>query len=205
MQGNISQIMGAVVDVEFSDGNLPNIMNALELTKTDGSKIVLEVAQHLGSSIVRTVAMDSTDGLVRGHQVIDTGDPISVPVGEATLGRLFDVIGNTIDGKDEIKNVSTLPIHRSAPKHEDLTTEAEDSIVFHCRFSMFRLRTNNNPLNGQLIFFTTPVPEENQGNYHHKNQKHHPKRCGLSPSIEGPCLLVQQNIECFRGNPGSTS
>ena len=125
MQGNITQIMGAVVDVEFSDGNLPKIMNALELTKADGNKIVLEVAQHLGSSIVRTVAMDSTDGLVRGHQVKDTGEPISVPVGKATLGRMFDVTGHTIDGKGNIKNVSKLPIHRLAPKHEDLTTEAE--------------------------------------------------------------------------------
>ncbi len=125
MQGNISQIMGAVVDVEFTDGNLPKIMNALELTRTDGSTIVLEVAQHLGDSVVRTVAMDSTDGLVRGHEVKDTGAPISVPVGENTLGRLFDVIGNTIDGKDALNNTKTLPIHRSAPKHEELSTEAE--------------------------------------------------------------------------------
>ena len=125
MQGNISQIMGAVVDVEFTDGNLPKIMNALELERTDGTKIVLEVAQHLGDSVVRTVAMDSTDGLVRGHKVKDTGIPISVPVGKATLGRLFDVIGNTIDGKEKLTNTQTLPIHRSAPKHEDLTTEAE--------------------------------------------------------------------------------
>ena len=125
MQGNISQIMGAVVDVEFSDGDLPKIMNALELEKSDGTKIVLEVAQHLGDSVVRTVAMDSTDGLVRGHKVKDTGIPISVPVGKATLGRLFDVTGNTIDGKEKLTNTQTLPIHRSAPKHEDLTTEAE--------------------------------------------------------------------------------
>ena len=125
MQGNISQIMGAVVDVEFADGDLPKIMNALELEKSDGTKIVLEVAQHLGDSVVRTVAMDSTDGLVRGHKVKDTGIPISVPVGKATLGRLFDVTGNTIDGKEKLTNTQTLPIHRSAPKHEDLTTEAE--------------------------------------------------------------------------------
>ena len=125
MQGNISQIMGAVVDVEFAGGDLPKIMNALELEKSDGTKIVLEVAQHLGDSVVRTVAMDSTDGLVRGHKVKDTGIPISVPVGEATLGRLFDVLGNTIDGKEKLTNTRTLPIHRSAPKHEDLTTEAE--------------------------------------------------------------------------------
>ena len=123
--GNISQIMGAVVDVEFTHGNLPKIMNALELEREDGSKIILEVAQHLGDSIVRTIAMDSTDGLIRGHKVMDTGEPISVPVGKNTLGRLFDVTGNTIDGKGEITNTVTLPIHRSAPKHEDLTTEAE--------------------------------------------------------------------------------
>ena len=112
MQGNISQIMGAVVDVEFTDGALPRIMNALELEKTDGSTIILEVAQHLGDSVVRTVAMDSTDGLVRGHQVKDTGAPISVPVGENTLGRLFDVIGNTIDGKEALKNIKDRSSHK---------------------------------------------------------------------------------------------
>ena len=97
MQGQISQIMGAVVDVEFTDGDLPKIMNALEIERNDGTNLILEVAQHLGDSTVRTVAMDSTDGLVRGHSVKDLGEPISVPVGEKVLGRLFDVIGNTID------------------------------------------------------------------------------------------------------------
>ena len=125
MQGKISQIMGAVVDVEFPEGNLPKIMNALKITKEDKNELVLEVAQHLGDSIVRTVAMDSTDGLVRGFPVEDSGEPISVPVGEKVLGRLFDVIGNTIDGKEQIVGGKKYPIHRPAPKLENLTTEAE--------------------------------------------------------------------------------
>jgi len=125
MQGKISQIMGAVVDVEFPDGNLPEILNALEIERNDTDNLILEVAQHLGESMVRTVAMDTTDGLVRGHTVKDLGEPISVPVGESVLGRLFDVIGNTIDGKDKISSDKKYPIHRPAPKHEDLTTEAE--------------------------------------------------------------------------------
>jgi len=125
MQGKISQIMGAVVDVEFSGGKLPEIMNALEIERDKTNNLILEVAQHLGESTVRTVAMDSTDGLVRGHVVKDLGKPISVPVGEKVLGRLFDVIGNTIDGKEKITDSKTYPIHRPAPKHEDLTTEAE--------------------------------------------------------------------------------
>ena len=125
MQGKISQIMGAVVDVEFSEGQLPEIMNALEIERQNEENLILEVAQHLGESTVRTVAMDSTDGLVRGHAVKDLGKPISVPVGDKVLGRLFDVIGNTIDGKEKLDNPKTYPIHRPAPKHEDLTTEAE--------------------------------------------------------------------------------
>ena len=125
MPGKISQIMGAVVDVEFSDGNLPRIMNALEIERTGNDNLILEVAQHLGESVVRTVAMDSTDGLIRGHAVKDLGEPISVPVGQEVLGRLFDVIGNTIDGKGKITTSKRYPIHRAAPKHEDLTTEAE--------------------------------------------------------------------------------
>jgi F-type H+-transporting ATPase subunit beta len=125
MPGKISQIMGAVVDVEFLDGNLPRIMNALEIERTGNDNLILEVAQHLGESVVRTVAMDSTDGLIRGHEVKDLGEPISVPVGQEVLGRLFDVIGNTIDGKGKITTSKRYPIHRAAPKHEDLTTEAE--------------------------------------------------------------------------------
>ena len=125
MQGNISQIMGAVVDVEFSDGALPKIMNALELTKDDGSKLILEVAQHLGDSIVRTVAMDSTDGLVRGYQVKDTGLPISVPVGDPTLGRLFNALGEPIDNQDEVKSEEKWPIHRDPPSFDQQATDVE--------------------------------------------------------------------------------
>ena len=125
MTGKISQIMGAVVDVVFKDGKLPEIMNALEVDRGDEGTLVLEVAQHLGDSMVRTVAMDSTDGLTRGVSVMDTGIPISVPVGPETLGRLFDVLGNTIDGKGEISTEKRNPIHRLAPKHEDLATSTE--------------------------------------------------------------------------------
>ena len=123
--GKISQIMGAVVDVTFEDGNLPEILNALNVDRGDEGNLVLEVAQHLGESTVRTVAMDSTDGLVRGISAKDTGNPISVPVGPETLGRLFDVTGNVIDGKGAVSADKEYPIHRSAPKHEDLSTSTE--------------------------------------------------------------------------------
>ena len=123
--GKVSQIMGAVVDVVFEDDQLPEFMNALEIDHGEEGKLVLETAQHLGDSTVRTVAMDSTDGLVRGKKVSDTGEPISMPVGPETLGRLFDVIGNTIDGKKEINTAKRNPIHRPAPKHEDLATSTE--------------------------------------------------------------------------------
>ena len=123
--GKISQIMGAVVDVTFEDGNLPEILNALNVDRGDEGNLVLEVAQHLGESTVRTVAMDSTDGLVRGISAKDTGNPISVPVGPETLRRLFDVTGNVIDGKGAVSADKEYPIHRSAPKHEDLSTSTE--------------------------------------------------------------------------------
>ena len=125
MTGKISQIMGAVVDVVFEDGHLPEILNALNVDRGDEGTLVLEVAQHLGDGVVRTVAMDSTDGLTRGVPVVDSGIPISVPVGQDTLGRLFDVLGNTIDGKGELKTEQTNPFHRPAPKHEELTTTTE--------------------------------------------------------------------------------
>ena len=125
VEGRISQIKSVVIDVLFEDGHLPEIMNALELTRDDGSKIVLEVAQHLGESTIRAVAMDSTDGLQRGHKVVDTGRPISVPVGENILGRMFDVLGEPIDNKPAPEVEKRLPIHREAPKQEDLTTSAE--------------------------------------------------------------------------------
>ena len=125
MTGKTSQIMGAVVDVAFEDGHLPEIMNALNVDRGDEGTLVLEVAQHLGDNMVRTVAMDTTDGLTRVVEVLDTGTPISVPVGQETLGRLFDVLGNTIDGKGDVGTDKKYPIHRSAPKHEDLSTSTE--------------------------------------------------------------------------------
>ena len=124
-EGRISQIKSVVIDVLFEDGHIPEIMNALELTRNDGSKIVLEVAQHLGESTIRAVAMDSTDGLQRGHKVVDTGRPISVPVGKNILGRMFDVLGEPIDNKPAPEVEKRLPIHREPPKQEDLTTSAE--------------------------------------------------------------------------------
>ena len=124
-EGRISQIKSVVIDVLFEDGHLPEIMNALELTRDDGSKIVLEVAQHLGESTIRAVAMDSTDGLQRGHKGVDTGSPISVPVGKNILGRMFDVLGEPIDNKPAPEVEKRLPIHREPPKQEDLTTSAE--------------------------------------------------------------------------------
>ena len=112
--GKVSQIIGPVVDVDFSgkDNPLPKIYDALEISKEDGTKLILEVQSHIGEETVRTVSMDSTDGLVRGHTVEDQGEPISVPVGEKTLGRLFDVLGNTIDQKGECKTEKRNPIHR---------------------------------------------------------------------------------------------
>ena len=123
--GKISQVMGAVVDVVFEDGHIPDIYNALNVDRGEDGMLVLEVAQHLGDSVVRAVAMDSTDGLIRGHDVQDTGIPISVPVGEKSLGRLFDVLGNTIDQKGECETEKRNPIHRPAPKHEDLATSTD--------------------------------------------------------------------------------
>jgi F-type H+-transporting ATPase subunit beta len=117
VKGRVSQVIGAVVDVEF-DGHLPNILNALETTN-GGNRLVLEVAQHLGENTVRTIAMDSTEGLTRGHEVTDTGTSISVPVGEATLGRIMNVIGEPIDEAGPIKAEATRGIHQPAPAFVD--------------------------------------------------------------------------------------
>ncbi len=124
-QGKIAQVIGPVVDVSFEEGNLPYIYNALHVKKEDQSKLVLEVAQHLGDRMVRTVAMDSTDGLVRGMPVEDTGQPITVPVGKEDLGRILNVIGDPIDEVGPIKTEKRYPIHREAPKFEDLETKSE--------------------------------------------------------------------------------
>ncbi len=121
--GRISQVIGAVVDVQF-DGDLPAILNALH-TQNGGNRLVLEVAQHLGENMVRTIAMDSTEGLVRGGEVTDTGAPINVPVGPETLGRLINVVGEAIDEGAPIKSKTTYPIHRPAPEYVDQSTESE--------------------------------------------------------------------------------
>ena len=121
--GKIAQVIGAVVDVEF-DGHLPDILNALE-TDNNGNRLVLEVAQHLGENTVRTIAMDSTEGLVRGHPVTDLGEPIMVPVGPETLGRIMNVIGEPIDERGPVKAKKTAPIHAPAPEFVDQSTEAE--------------------------------------------------------------------------------
>jgi F-type H+-transporting ATPase subunit beta len=121
--GKISQVMGAVVDVKF-DGKIPAILTALE-TDNNGNRLVLEVAQHLGENMVRTIAMDGTDGLVRGQEVTDTGAPIAVPVGPGTLGRILNVIGEPIDERGEVKAAHTAPIHREAPEFAEQSTETE--------------------------------------------------------------------------------
>jgi F-type H+-transporting ATPase subunit beta len=122
-EGTIRQIIGVVVDVDFSGSELPPINNALEIKRDNGKRLVLEVQQHLGENVVRTVAMDSTDGLVRGTTVADTGDPILVPVGEQVLGRLLNVIGDPIDGKEGFgPDAKRLPLHNEPPAHEDQVT-----------------------------------------------------------------------------------
>jgi F-type H+-transporting ATPase subunit beta len=147
--GKVIQITGPVIDVEFPPGDLPDIYNALEIKRPpqarrsasdaagsdgkgaksgsdgDADTLVVEVQQHLGNNWVRTVAMSTTDGLSRGLEAVDTGQPISVPVGEVTLGRVFDVLGQPIDGKGAVKAKETLPIHREAPAFEDMETEAQ--------------------------------------------------------------------------------
>jgi F-type H+-transporting ATPase subunit beta len=130
--GKVIQITGPVIDVEFPPGDLPDIYNALEIERPsdEGSEgaddtLVVEVQQHLGNNWVRAVAMSTTDGLARGLDAVDTGSPITVPVGEATLGRVFDVLGKPIDGKGEVKAANRLPIHRDPPSFEEMETEAQ--------------------------------------------------------------------------------
>ncbi|HSG06461.1 MAG TPA: F0F1 ATP synthase subunit beta, partial [Nitrospiria bacterium] len=130
--GKIVQVIGPVVDVEFPPGELPNIYNALrieqeadEKNRLPEIKLTLETAQHLGENRVRGVAMSSTDGLVRGMEVEDSGKPISVPVGKETLGRMVNVLGEPVDGQGAVQAKKTLPIHRPAPPLIDQVTKAE--------------------------------------------------------------------------------
>nr|WP_043897248.1 F0F1 ATP synthase subunit beta [Clostridioides difficile] len=123
--GKVVQIVGAVLDVKFdSEQSLPNLLNALVI-KLGDKEIVAEVAQHIGDDTVRCIAMSATDGLVRGMEVVDTGGPISVPVGDETLGRIFNVLGKPVDGKPAPKSAPKLPIHRPAPAYDELETTAE--------------------------------------------------------------------------------
>src|SRR6266568_3435722 len=121
--GRITQVIGAVVDVQFEE-NLPAILNALE-TNNHGNRLVLEVAQHLGESTVRTVAMDISEGLVRGQEVTDTGQPIAVPVGDGTLGRIINVVGDPVDEAGPVPHQERRAIHQNAPSYTEQSTEAE--------------------------------------------------------------------------------
>jgi F-type H+-transporting ATPase subunit beta len=130
-KGRVVNITGPVVDIEFERGQLPEILNAIRIEKKatkageQDIKLTVEAAVHLGDNLVRCVAMSTTDGLVRGTEAVDTGKPISVPVGAATLGRVFNVLGDPIDGNEEVDRTLTSPIHRSAPAFENLSTQAE--------------------------------------------------------------------------------
>ena len=123
--GKITQIIGAVLDVKYAGGKLPEINEAIKITRKDGSELVVEVAQHLGDDVVRCIAMGPTDGLVRGMDAVATGAAISVPVGENTLGRIFNVLGEPVDEKPAPTDVEYEPIHRKAPSFEEQATEAE--------------------------------------------------------------------------------
>ena len=125
--GSITQVIGPVVDVYFEEGgdNLPKIHDALEITRPNGQKLIIECQQHIGENTIRTIAMDSTDGLVRGMKVTPKGTPISVPIGEQIKGRLLNVTGDAIDGMDALKRVEEYPIHRMPPAYEDLATSKE--------------------------------------------------------------------------------
>ncbi|MCI9569350.1 MAG: F0F1 ATP synthase subunit beta [Lachnospiraceae bacterium] len=123
--GKITQVISAVLDIKFPQGGLPEINDAIEITRKDGGKLVVEVAQHLGDDTVRCIALGPTDGLVRGMDAVATGGPIRVPVGENTLGRIFNVLGEPIDNKEKPQTEKTLPIHRKAPTFEEQSTETE--------------------------------------------------------------------------------
>ena len=126
--GRVSQIIGPVIDVEFPSGSdLPKIYDSLEISREDGSTLVLEVQSHIGENSVRSISMDSTDGLGRGTEVVATGAAIQMPIGDEVYGRLFNVIGDAIDGLGNLPKTGKdgLPIHRQAPKFEDLSTSTE--------------------------------------------------------------------------------
>lgn len=123
--GKVVQIIGPVIDIRFDGDHLPNLYNAIKIEKGDGTYLTVEVAQHVGDDVVRTISMGATDGFVRGAKAIDTGSPISVPVGEEVLGRMFNVLGDPIDGLGDTKAKKYMPIHRSAPTFDEQKTSAE--------------------------------------------------------------------------------
>ena len=123
--GKLTPIISAVLDIKFCEGKLPMINEAIRIKTQDGTTLTAEVAQHLGDDTVRCIAMGSTDGLVRGMEAVATGAPISVPVGEKTLGRIFNVLGEAIDNKEQPQVEAHLPIHRPAPTFEEQSTETE--------------------------------------------------------------------------------
>ena len=125
VSGKITKIVSAVLDIKFPEGSLPEINDAVIITRNDGSKLTVEVAQHLGDDTVRCIAMGPTDGLVRGMEAVATGAPISVPVGTNTLGRMFNVLGEPIDEKEPPTDVKYYPIHRKAPGFSEQSTETE--------------------------------------------------------------------------------
>ena len=124
-KGKITQVISAVLDIKFPDGKLPDILNAITIDRGNGETLTAEVSQHLGDDTVRCIAMGSTDGLIRGMEAVDTGAPISVPVGEKTLGRIFNVLGEAIDNKPAPEGVEYMPIHRKAPAFEEQSTQTE--------------------------------------------------------------------------------
>ena len=126
--GNITQVIGPVVDIEFPEGQLPNILNAIDINNVnsvDAPDLVVEVAQHLGDNVVRCIAMDATEGLVRGMEAVDTGDSIKVPVGDAALGRILNVVGRPVDEKGPVETDKYFPIHRDAPGFTEQSTQVE--------------------------------------------------------------------------------
>ena len=125
--GKVLQIIGPVIDVTFenNEAGLPNIYDSLEITRNDGTKLVLECQQHVGEDTVRAIAMETTDGISRGTAVTATGSPIKMPAGELIKGRVFNVIGDAIDGMENLDRTNGLPIHRDAPRFEDLSTATE--------------------------------------------------------------------------------
>ena len=122
--GKVVQVIGPVVDIKFNSNELPNLLNAIEI-EFNNEKLVVEVSQHVGDDVVRCIAMSSTDGLVRGTKAIDTGNAISVPVGPQTLGRIFNVLGEPVDNRPQVKSPERWPIHRPAPSYEDQETGTE--------------------------------------------------------------------------------